>query len=59
MLLKEDGVGLLPFALHGNVKDEKVWGIVDLAKENGFQAQILEAKQLTPQSRNMDINRLL
>ena len=47
-LMSDCGVAFVPFALHGNAKDEDVWGIVDRAKERGFQTEILEPKQLTP-----------
>jgi len=49
MLLSDDGVALLPFALHGNVSDEDVWGIVNLARdEKGFEVEVLESQQLMP-----------
>lgn len=58
-LLSEPGLALLPFALHGNTKDEIVWNIISLAKERGFDVDILEKKQLTPQSAYMDTKRAL
>lgn len=58
MLLKKNvGSGLLPFALHGNTKDDKVWGIADLAKQKGFCVEILESQQLTPQISTMNPKR--
>jgi predicted nicotinamide N-methyase len=59
MLMAEQGVALLPFALHGNTKDDSVWGIVELAKGKGFQVDILEPQQLTPQACNMESKRAL
>jgi len=53
------GVALLPFALHGNTDDDNVWAIVDRAKSAGFQVEILESKQLTPQMEQMDAKRAL
>lgn len=53
-LMSDRGVALIPFALHGNAKDEDVWGIVDRAKERGFETEILEPQQLTPPSEGMD-----
>ena len=53
-LMSHRGVALIPFALHGNAKDEDVWGIVDRAKERGFETEILEPQQLTPPSEGMD-----
>ena len=55
--LSEQGVALLPFALHGNTKDENVWAIFDLAKEKGFSVDILESVQLTPQAIGMEKKR--
>lgn len=52
-LLSEDGVAVLPFALHGNTDDEGVWGIVDTAKARGFHVETLEPQQLTPQKIGM------
>ena len=49
MLMSDRGVALLPFALHGNAKDEEVWSIADKAREMGFVVDILEKQQLTPQ----------
>jgi len=54
LLMADHGVALVPFALHGNAKDEDVLGIVDLAKERGFQVQMLEPKQLTPPNPGME-----
>lgn len=54
LLMSDRGVALVPFALHGNAKDEDVWGVVDRAKERGFQVQILEPKQLTPPNAGME-----
>jgi len=51
------GMALLPFALHGNTKDENVWNIVPLAIEMGFEVEVLEGVQLTPQWKNMDMKR--
>jgi predicted nicotinamide N-methyase len=59
MLLSERGVALLPFALHGNTKDDNIWSIVDLAKEKGFDVEVLESQQLTPQGAFMDSKRAL
>lgn len=54
MLLSDRGVALLPFALHGNAKDEEVWEIADKAREIGFKVDIMEKQQLTPQKTCMD-----
>jgi predicted nicotinamide N-methyase len=53
------GVALLPFALHGNTPDDTVWAIADLAQQPPFEfhVDILEAKQLTPQSQGMESKR--
>jgi predicted nicotinamide N-methyase len=59
MLMSKTGVALLPFALHGNVQDEHVWSIVDLAKKNGLLAKVFEPTQLTPQADCMDMKRAL
>mmetsp|Transcript_9315 Transcript_9315/g.13850 ORF Transcript_9315/g.13850 Transcript_9315/m.13850 type:complete len:374 (-) Transcript_9315:354-1475(-) len=59
LLRKKTGVALLPFALHGNTKDEYVWSIVDLAKEKGFEVAVLEPQQLTPQGAFMESKRAL
>jgi predicted nicotinamide N-methyase len=59
MLMAEHGVALLPFALHGNTDDDSVWGIVDLADKKGFQVEVLEPRQLTPQNRGMDTKQAL
>jgi len=56
-LLSEPGIALLPFALHGNTKDENVWNIVTLAKERGFDVDVVEKNQLIPQSAYMDAKR--
>ena len=52
--LSERGVALLPFALHGNTDDASVWGIVDIAKEKGFNVETLESQQLTPSYTGME-----
>ena len=58
ILLKSGtGIGLLPFALHGNTSDESVWEIVDKAKSKGFVADVLKSQQLTPQIHNMNPKR--
>jgi len=57
LVMSERGIALLPFALHGNTKDDEVWGIVDLAKEKGFNMDVLKAHQLTPQCNTMDAKR--
>lgn len=54
-LMSDRGVALMPFALHGNAKDEDVWGVVDRAKERGFETEILEPKQLTPPYEGMGL----
>eukprot|EP00977_Amphora_coffeiformis_P004525 scaffold976_cov161-Amphora_coffeaeformis.AAC.3 len=54
LLMSDRGVALVPFALHGNAKDEDVMGIVDRAKERGFLVQMLEPKQLTPPNPGME-----
>ena len=59
MLMAPEGVGLLPFALHGNTADENVWGIVGLAESKGFTVEVLESAQLTPQCSNMRTERAL
>lgn len=56
-LLSKDGVALLPFALHGNTKDENVWNIFEKAKDREFQVEVMEKMQLTPQSMGMDKRR--
>jgi hypothetical protein len=35
MLMSKTGVALLPFSLHGNVQDEAVWSIINLARSKG------------------------
>ena len=57
MLMSQQGVALVPFALHGNASDEDVWGVVDKAKDLGFVVDILEPKQLTPSVVGMDMKR--
>jgi len=59
LMTETHGVALLPFALHGNCPEELVWGIVELAKAEkfGFEVEILEALQLTPQCSNMPTKR--
>ena len=57
--MPDEGVALLPFALHDNAPDEKVWGIADLAKQKGFAVDIPEGIQLTPQSSSMSSKRAL
>jgi predicted nicotinamide N-methyase len=57
MLLSDTGIALLPFALHGNVNDEEVWNIVNVAVEKGFKVETLESCQLCPQAINMDLKR--
>lgn len=47
-LLDDNGVALIPFALHGNTKDESVWGIVEKAKDKGFSVEQLPTQQLSP-----------
>ena len=59
LLSPSTGIALLPFALHGNTKDENVWSIVDVAKEMGFCVDVLESHQLTPQGAYMDSKRAL
>ena len=54
-LMSNEGVALLPFALHGNAKDEEVWRVVDRAKDQGFRVQILQPQQLAPPVANMDL----
>ena len=54
LLLSDGGVAFLPFALHGNAKDEEVWGIVGKARDMGFKVDTLEKQQLTPQKSCMD-----
>ena len=56
-LLSKDGVALLPFALHGNTKDENVWNIFEKAKDRGFEVEVMEKIQLTPQAIGMDERR--
>lgn len=58
-LMSDRGVALVPFALHGNAKDEDVWGVVDRAKERGFQTEILEPQQLTPPHEGMGMKQAL
>lgn len=57
MLMSKKGLALLPFALHGNTDDNHVWAIVEKARGKGFQVEILETQQLTPQCSNMDPKR--
>jgi predicted nicotinamide N-methyase len=59
LLLSKSGVAILPFSLHGNTDDDNVWGILELAKEKGFQVEKLESQQLTPQAYGMDPKRAL
>jgi predicted nicotinamide N-methyase len=58
-LLDPTGVALLPFALHGNTEDSRVWGVVDLAKQEGFHVENLGSLQLTPQAYGMEAKRAL
>lgn len=57
MLMANDGMALLPFALHGNTDDENVWGIVETAESLGFVVEQLESAQLSPQIKTMDSKR--
>jgi predicted nicotinamide N-methyase len=57
MLMSDSGLALLSFALHGNVNDEQVWNIVNVAILKGFQVETLDSKQLSPQAINMDSKR--
>lgn len=57
LLLSENGVALLPFALHGNTNDENVWAFGERAKEKNFVVETLESQQLTPQILSMDPKR--
>lgn len=59
LLCSSGGVALLSFALHGNVNDDEVWGIVDVARSKGFHVDILDSIQLTPQKINMDLKQAL
>ena len=54
LLHEKQGVALIPFCLHGNTKDEDVWGIVKLAEEKGFEVEQLEDVQLTPPKIGME-----
>jgi predicted nicotinamide N-methyase len=54
MLLSDRGVGLLAFALHGNVSDDDIWSMLDLAHDKGLLAEVLPAEQLTTQTPDMD-----
>jgi predicted nicotinamide N-methyase len=58
-LLDPDGVALLPFALHGNTEDSRVWEIIDTAKQEGFHVENLGSVQLTPQAYGMEAKRAL
>jgi predicted nicotinamide N-methyase len=58
-LMSKTGVALLPFALHGNVRDEAVWSIINLARNNGFETTVFDPTQLTPQAECMDMKRAL
>jgi len=55
--MAQDGVALLPFALHGNTDDEKVWNILELAKTEGWNVETLESQQLSPQAKSMNPKR--
>lgn len=57
MLMSNKGIALLPFALHGNVNDEEVWNILNVAADKGFNVEVLESCQLCPQALNMDSKR--
>ena len=57
LMKQKSGVALLPFALHGNTADENVWAIVPRAADFGFSVEVLEPRQLTPQSGTMDRKR--
>ena len=59
LLNPHSGVALLPFALHGNTEDARVWQIVPLAEQKGFLVENLGAEQLTPQSLGMEAKRAL
>ena len=54
LLHPEKGVALIPFALHGNTEDDDVWGIVEMAKEKGFEVEQLPTQQLTPPGKAME-----
>jgi len=58
-LLSKEGVALISFGLHGNDPDEKIWRIKDLAIEVGFNVEILEQKQLTPSTKEMESKQAL
>ena len=59
MLVSNHGMALLAFSLHGNVADEQVWSIVELAQERGFKTEVLPAVQLVPQTRDMQLKQAL
>jgi len=55
-LLARDGVAIIAFAIHeAYSKDEDVWRFVDKAKEKGFEVEVLEAVQMTPPIKGMDL----
>ena len=56
-LLSKDGIALLPFALHGNTPDEKVWNIREKASQKGFLVETLEAIQVKELAEGMDSKR--
>ena len=58
-LLAPNGIALLPFALHSNTTDERVWAIVDKAAALGLRVENLGAVQLTPQASGMPAKRAL
>jgi predicted nicotinamide N-methyase len=58
-LLDPDGVALLPFALHGNTEDSRVWEVVDMATQEGFNVENLGSLQLTPQAYGMEAKRAM
>ncbi|CAB9508775.1 and lysine N-methyltransferase EFM7 [Seminavis robusta] len=59
LLHPQRGVALLPFALHGNTDDTRVWTIIETAQEFGFKVENLGSVQLTPQADGMDAKRAL
>lgn len=54
-LLSDQGVAILSFGLHGNVRDDEVWSLLDQARDGGFQVEQLKSQQMTPQSTDMKL----
>ena len=57
MLMADDGITLLPFALHGNTVTTMSGALLRRRKAMGFVVEQLESAQLSPQIKTMDSKR--